>query len=47
VDQVAEQIPFLGSLLKNEQDTDAFARFRQTGHDLPKDWSDLGPKYNQ
>ena len=45
--QVEAHIPFLGSLLKNEQDTDAFQSFAQSDGKLPKAWSDLGPKYNQ
>ena len=45
--QVEAHIPFLGSLLKNEQDTDAFQGYAKAGGKLPKAWSDLGPKYNQ
>jgi len=45
--QVEAHIPFLGSLLKNEQDTEAFQNFAKGGGDLPKQWSDLGPKFNQ
>jgi len=45
--QVEAHIPFLGSLLKNEQDTEAFETFAKRGGNLPKHWSDLGPKYNQ
>jgi MoxR-like ATPase len=40
-------IPFLGSLLKNEQDTVAVQDYEEQGGKLPADWSDLGPKYNQ
>jgi MoxR-like ATPase len=46
-DQVEAHIPFLGSLLKNEQDTEAFQAFTAGDGKLPKEWSDLGPKYNQ
>jgi len=46
-DQLEGHIPFLGSLLKNEQDTDALSTYAAEGGTLPKDWSDLGPKYNQ
>ena len=46
-DQLESHIPFLGSLLKNEQDTEAFQNFAERGGNLPKHWSDLGPKYNQ
>jgi len=45
--QVEAHIPFLGSLLKNEQDTEAFQSYATGGGNLPKQWSDLGPKYNQ
>ncbi len=45
--QVEEQIPFLGSLLKNEQDTEALARYSDEGGRMPSEWSELGPKYNQ
>jgi MoxR-like ATPase len=46
-EQVASHIPFLGSLLKNEQDTEAFQSYNEGGGKLPAQWSDLGPKYNQ
>jgi MoxR-like ATPase len=47
IQMVREQIPFLGALLKNEQDTDAMTRYNEGGGKVPDDWSDLGPKYNQ
>ena len=47
LDQVDAHIPFLGSLLKNEQDTDAMQSYVEGGGKLPEQWSDLGPKYNQ
>jgi MoxR-like ATPase len=46
-DQLENHIPFLGSLLKNEQDTAALADFEERGGGMPSDWMDLGPKYNQ
>jgi MoxR-like ATPase len=46
-EQVESHIPFLGSLLKNEQDTDAVASYLRNDGRLPDKWSDLGPKYNQ
>jgi MoxR-like ATPase len=46
-DQLESHIPFLGSLLKNEQDTAALADFEERGGDMPSDWSDLGPRFNQ
>ncbi len=45
--QIEDHIPFLGSLLKNEQDTDALQTYADQGGALPNQWSDLGPKYNQ
>ena len=45
--QVEEHIPFLGTLLKNEQDTDALDDYAEKGGDLPKQWADLGPRYQQ
>ena len=45
--QLESHIPFLGSLLKNEQDTIAVQDYEERGGSLPSDWSDLGPKYNQ
>ena len=46
-EQLTSHIPFLGSLLKNEQDTDALNQFTESGGGLPSKWSDLGPRYNQ
>jgi MoxR-like ATPase len=46
-DQVVSHIPFLGSLLKNEQDTEAFQSYNEGGGKLPEQWSELGPKFNQ
>ena len=46
-EKMKEHIPFLGSLLKNEQDTTALQQFEQGGGQMPDSWSDLGPKYNQ
>ncbi len=45
--QLESHIPFLGSLLKNEQDTAAVQDFEDRGGPMPSQWSDLGPKYNQ
>ncbi len=45
--QLESHIPFLGSLLKNEQDTDALQNYTDAGGQLPTQWSELGPKYNQ
>jgi MoxR-like ATPase len=47
VDTIEAHIPFIGALLKKEQDMEAL-----TGHDVrggryPKRWEDLGPRYHQ
>src|SRR6266404_2166645 len=47
IDQVAAHIPFVGALLKKEQDVDAVMRFDQQSGKYPKKWADLGPRYNQ
>jgi MoxR-like ATPase len=46
VAKIESHIPFLGSLLKNEQDTDALEAYRARGGALPKSWRELGPRYN-
>jgi len=45
--QLENHLPFLGSLLKNEQDTVAVQEYEERGGQMPKDWSELGPKFNQ
>jgi MoxR-like ATPase len=45
-DDIEAHIPFLGSLLKNEQDHDALDQFHERGGRYPSDWSQLGPRYN-
>ncbi len=40
-------IPFVGALLKKEQDVDALGRYDSQGGQYPKKWEDLGPRYNQ
>ena len=45
--QLEQHIPFLGSLLKNEQDSVAVANYEEQGGTMPSEWSELGPKYNQ
>jgi len=44
--QVENHIPFLGALLKNEQDTEALDRYEERDGTYPQAWSDLGPRYN-
>jgi MoxR-like ATPase len=46
VDQIEQQIPFLGALLKNEQDTEALGNYHARGGRYPADWSELGPRFN-
>jgi MoxR-like ATPase len=46
-DQLEAHIPFVGALLKTEQDTEALDTYRERGGRLPTRWSDLGPRYNQ
>ena len=46
VEQVEAHIPFLGALLKTEQDSSALQEFDERGGEYPKDWSSLGPRYN-
>ena len=45
--KLEQHIPFIGTLLKNEQDTEALSRYEDGGGALPKDWSELGPQYRQ
>ncbi len=47
VEQVAEHIPFMGALLKNEQDTEALRRYDERGGRYPTSWRELGPRYQQ
>ena len=47
LDKVEEHIPFVGALLKKEQDIEALASYDERGGKYPSDWSDLGPRYNQ
>ena len=46
-DQLEAHIPFLGTLLKKEQDADALQRYDAKGGRYPAAWADLGPRYNQ
>jgi len=45
--QLEAHIPFIGALLKKEQDVDALARHDERGGKYPKSWAELGPRYNQ
>jgi len=45
--KVEEHIPFVGALLKKEQDVDALQQYDTKGGRYPKSWQELGPRYNQ
>jgi MoxR-like ATPase len=47
LDQIESHIPFIGALLKKEQDVDALGRYDGQGGRYPSRWADLGPRYNQ
>ena len=47
LDQLEAHIPFIGALLKTEQDVDALGRFDAKGGRYPTKWAELGPRYNQ
>jgi len=46
-EQLEQHIPFVGALLKKEQDVDALGAYAERGGRLPRSWADLGPRYNQ
>jgi MoxR-like ATPase len=43
---IEHHIPFLGALLKNERDTEALDQFAERGGTYPREWGQLGPRYN-
>jgi len=47
VEKLESHLPFVGALLKKEQDAEAVVRFESQGGKFPKKWADLGPRYNQ
>ena len=47
IDKIEAHIPFLGALLKKEQDVEALQSYDEKGGKYPKDWSELGPRYQQ
>ena len=47
VQQLEAHLPFVGALLKKEQDVDALARHLDAGGRLPSRWAELGPRYQQ
>ncbi|HSD09603.1 MAG TPA: MoxR family ATPase [Candidatus Binatia bacterium] len=46
-EKLESHIPFIGALLKKEQDVDALQRYDQKEGRYPTKWADLGPRYNQ
>jgi MoxR-like ATPase len=46
-DTIEAHIPFIGSLLKKEQDVESFTEHAGRGGRLPRTWADLGPRYQQ
>jgi MoxR-like ATPase len=46
-DQLELHIPFIGALLKNEQDTEGLQRYNERSGRYPSSWADLGPRYHQ
>jgi MoxR-like ATPase len=46
-EQIEAHIPFIGALLKKEQDAEALQRYDAKGGHYPARWSELGPRYNQ
>jgi len=47
LDKLEAHIPFVGALLKKEQDVDALSSYDTQGGKFPKKWADLGPRYQQ
>jgi MoxR-like ATPase len=47
MEKLEAHIPFIGALLKTEQDVDALQRYDQKGGKYPARWADLGPRFNQ
>ncbi len=45
-DDIQQHIPFLGALLKNEQDTMALEAYNEKDGRYPTEWSELGPQFN-
>ena len=47
MEKIEQHIPFIGALLKTEQDVDALQRYDAKSGKYPSRWADLGPRYNQ
>lgn len=46
MDQIEGHIPFIGALLKTEQDSEALKRYNEQKGNYPSTWGELGPRYN-
>ncbi len=46
-EQLEAHIPFIGALLKTEQDVEALTTYNKRDGRYPTNWQDLGPRYNQ
>jgi len=47
MEKIETHIPFIGALLKKEQDVDALTQYDAKSGRYPKSWQELGPKYQQ
>jgi MoxR-like ATPase len=47
MDKLETHIPFVGALLKKEQDVDALQKYDEKGGRYPAKWADMGPRFNQ
>ena len=47
LDKLEAHIPFVGALLKKEQDVEALQSYDSRGGKFPTAWSELGPRFNQ
>jgi MoxR-like ATPase len=47
LEKLEQHIPFVGALLKKEQDVEALNRYDEKSGRYPTKWADLGPRYNQ
>ncbi len=47
MEQLESHIPFVGALLKTEQDLEALTEYDKRKGSFPNKWADLGPRYNQ
>ena len=47
MEQLESHIPFVGSLLKTEQDVESLSEYNKRDGRYPASWEDLGPRYNQ